>query len=153
MEEVTKLLSGLIQGIEKNNNIQIEYCSALLKMYINEGVDIYKYCKKEDINFLKEKIEYGNKLFEYRKKKDKIRRLIISIFIGISLFFFSYSYLSLSIYTSILFFIIGTFIDILLKIKINQIAFVVKTKKEYHKYVAGNLLKIRESEDISKLWK
>lgn len=142
---ILMLISGLKSAKENNNKIQIEFTSALLYKYFQEGIDFSKYIKEEE---LKEGLQY----FKKRKKKFLYRAIIFSLFTGIACFAFAHFYLLLPLLKSIAFLIVGFLGDYVIKIKVNKIVFVNETKKIYSKYVDKNLLKIRESEDVSRLW-
>lgn len=153
MEDILKLLGGLNSAVEKNNKVQQEFCGALLSKYIKEGEDVYKYVSENDREKIEKYINDGLSMFSKRKIKSKIKRMVISVFTGIATYAFARWYFYLPFSRAIWFFIIGTLIDVIIKLKINQIAFVVETKRDYERFVGGNLLRIRESEDVSKLWK
>ncbi|CAM3189675.1 MULTISPECIES: hypothetical protein [Streptobacillus] len=148
-ENIFALLSGLKMAEINNNIVQKEFCSALLYKYQQEGVNIYEFVSKDEIE---ESINEGVDLFVKRKRKYFIKKTIFNMFTGMSAGLFAYLYLRLSIGKSLMVFLVAFLIDTLIKMKVSKIVFVNETKKEYRRYVDYKLVHIRESEDDSKLW-
>lgn len=148
--DIQNLFHGLDISKEQNNIIQLEYCSALLMKYSQEGVNIYNYAPKEEYENL---INQGLELFSKRKRKFFIKKLIFNFFTALAVGLFAYMYLKFSFLKSLVFFAVAFFVEYLIKKTINKIIFCVETKKVYKKYVKEDLLNIRKSEDESKLWK
>ena len=143
------LISGLKSAEIENNEVQKEFCGALLQKYIDEGIDLYSLAPRSEIE---DGINEGVALFIKRKKRTYIKRWIFSIFTGICCALFAYLYLLLNISQALMFFLIGTLGDYIFKIKLNKIAFVVEARREYVRKVDKNLVNIRKSEDVTKLW-
>lgn len=152
-EKEEKELLDLIQGLKNSemndNKIQKEFCGALLYKYIQDGVDIYEYANKEEIEKL---INEGLELFLKRKRKFYLKRMFFNLFTAIACFLFSYFYLLLAVYKSLVVLIVAFLIESIIKSRVNKIVFVAESKKIYSNYVPKSLLHIRESEDNSKLW-
>lgn len=149
-ENVFALLSGLKMAEINNNKVQKEFCAALLYKYQQEGINIYEHVKKEDIE---ESINEGVNLFVKRKRRYFIKKTLFNMFTGMAAALFTYGYLQVSLARSIVVFFFAFLIDSLIKLKVSKIVFVNEARKEYERYVDHKLVHIRESEDVSKLWK
>ncbi|WP_067322370.1 hypothetical protein [Streptobacillus felis] len=149
-ENVFALLSGLKMAEINNNKVQKEFCAALIYKYQQEGINIYEHVKKEDIE---ESINEGENLFVKRKRRYFIKKTLFNMFTGMAAALFTYGYLQVSLARSIVVFFFSFLIDSLIKLKVSKIVFVNEARKEYERYVDHKLVHIRESEDVSKLWK
>ncbi|CAM3239400.1 hypothetical protein STFE110948_06715 [Streptobacillus felis] len=149
-ENVFALLSGLKMAEINNNKVQKEFCAALIYKYQQEGINIYEHVKKEDIE---ESINEGVNLFVKRKRRYFIKKTLFNMFTGMAAALFTYGYLQVSLARSIVVFFFAFLIDSLIKLKVSKIVFVNEARKEYERYVDHKLVHIRESEDVSKLWK
>lgn len=149
-KNILALLNYLSKSKIEKNIIQQEFCANLLDIYLKENIDIYMFSSKKETEIL---INEGLLHFKNRRKKFLIRTMIFNIFTGLCVFAFVYLYLYLSLPKSIFISIIASIIEYIVKKKVNEIVFVTETKRIYAKYVDNSILGIRESEDISKLWK
>ncbi|WP_156299179.1 hypothetical protein [Streptobacillus canis] len=149
-ENIFALLSGLKMAVENKNLVQKEFCSALLSKYLQEGVNIYEFVEKEEIE---KYINEGLNLFVKRKRKYFIKKTLFNVFTGMAAAIFTYIFLGVSFAKSLAVFLGAFLIDSFIKLKVSKIVFVNEVRKEYERYVDSKLIHIRESEDVSKLWK